>query len=179
MTDGPELQATRAEEWRVIAFAPDYAVSSLGRVKRIKADSLGRGKGKMLKLPVGDAGYPCCSIHVDRKQHHRRVYRLVADAFLGPKPTPKHEVRHLDGDHLNTRADNLAWGTSAENKADCLRHGTRSWGERRPMAKLTEQAVIEIRRSKEMQKSLAARYGVTQGLVSAVKLGKVWKHVAA
>src|SRR4051812_7611487 len=102
------------EEWRIIAEAPDYAVSSLGRVKRINADALGRGCGKMLRTPLGDAGYPVCSLHVNKKQLDRRIYQLVCRAFHGLKPSPRHEVRHLDGNKLNSAFDNLAWGTSKE-----------------------------------------------------------------
>lgn len=168
------------EEWRTVAFAPDYAVSSTGRVKRVVADRLGRGEGRILRTPVGDAGYPCCSIHVNGKQHHRRVYRLVAEAFLGPKPTPRHEVRHLDGDPLNTRADNLAWGTSSQNKADCLRHGTRRQrGEGHTRAKLTDEQVRCIRSSAEHYRALAERYDVSPNHIHRLRGGRAWKHVSA
>lgn len=54
----------------------------------------------------------------------RYVHDLVAQAFLGDRPSPGHEVRHLDGDPLNNSVDNLAWGTRAENMRDAVRHGT-------------------------------------------------------
>lgn len=51
------------------------------------------------------------------------VHHLVAEAFLGPRPEG-HQVRHLDGDPDNNRADNLAYGTRSENTRDMVRHGT-------------------------------------------------------
>src|SRR5438105_702836 len=67
------------------------------------------------------------------------VHVLVCEEFHGPKPTPLHEVRHLDGNPGNNSAANLCWGTKAENEADKLRHGTGP-------SRLTEEQVREIRR---------------------------------
>jgi len=46
-----------------------------------------------------------------------------------------------------------------------------------PATKLTEQAVRQIRASKEELKVLAARYGVSISRVSHVKNYLAWKHV--
>ena len=165
------------ENWRLIAEAPDYAVSSLGRVRRIRPDRLGRGLGKILRTPLGDKGYPVCSLHVGGKQLHRCVYRLVCTAFNGPKPTPKHEVRHLDGNPLNNHADNLKWGTSAENKADCLRHGTRHQGERHNFAKLTADQVKAIRASTGYFRDVAAQFGISPNYVHRLRRADTWKHI--
>lgn len=54
------------------------------------------------------------------------LHGLVMDVFGPPKPSAKHIIRHLDGDKLNNRIENLAWGTHRENKADAIRHGTAS-----------------------------------------------------
>ena len=170
-----ETNTPATEAWRVIAEAPDYAVSDRGRVKRIRPDRLGRGEGKLLRTPLGDAGYPVCSIHVDGKQHHRRVYRLVADAFLEPRPSPKHEVRHLDGDKLNTSDSNLAWGTSAQNKADSLKHGAIPHGERHYAAKLTADEVALIRASTEHYRSVAEAYGVSPHHVHRIRRSEQWR----
>jgi len=164
------------EKWRVIAEAPDYAVSDLGRVQRIRADRLGRGKGNILKTPLGDGGYPCCSLHVRGKQLHRRIYKLVCTAFHGPKPSPRHEVRHLDGDKLNTTEANLAWGTSAENKADSIRLLAHQHGERHYAAKLTTAEVAHIRASTEHYKSIAKVYGVSPHHIHRIRREEQRRH---
>lgn len=53
-------------------------------------------------------------------------------------------------------------------------------GEDRPTAKLTEQAVRDIRQSYRAgftQASLAAHHEVSQMLISLVVRRKIWKHV--
>ncbi len=53
-------------------------------------------------------------------------------------------------------------------------------GERSPCAKLTEQKVREIRAkyaSGEMQKTLAAEYGVSKGAILSVVHRKTWTHL--
>ena len=54
-------------------------------------------------------------------------------------------------------------------------------GERVGTSKLTESDVIEIRnsRGKETQVSLAARFGVSQSLISAIQTNQWWKHVSS
>jgi DNA-binding XRE family transcriptional regulator len=111
------------------------------------------------------------------------VHSLILLAFVGPKPTPAHECRHLNGDAQDNRASNLLWGTSAENAADCTRHGTAAWlrrGVDSNSARLTEQDVriIERRaRCGETQASIASDYGVTQRHVSNIKNHRTWRHL--
>lgn len=51
------------------------------------------------------------------------VHALVCSAFHGPKSDPKLQVRHLNGDRLDNRPENLRWGTCSENMHDRVRHG--------------------------------------------------------
>lgn len=50
-------------------------------------------------------------------------------------------------------------------------------GEQHHRAKLTDEIVREIRASRETSVALAERYGVTREAVSAVRIGRTWKHV--
>ena len=52
-------------------------------------------------------------------------------------------------------------------------------GEAHYLAKLTDAAVIFIRRSGESCTSLAKRFGVCKATISAAKTGRKWKHVEA
>lgn len=45
-------------------------------------------------------------------------------------------------------------------------------------AKLTEESVLAIRAAKGLQREVAAQFGVSQKLISNIKRGVAWKHVA-
>jgi hypothetical protein len=66
-------------------------------------------------------------------------------------------------------------GTHAANHADRSSKG-RSIG-MMPHAKLNRRSVLEIRASKESQRKLAARYGVSNQLVGMVRNRQRWSHV--
>ena len=78
-----------------------------------------RTKGGILKQRVNKRGY--LSLVLGRETCE--VHRLIALTFLGPRPEGQ-EVRHVDGDTLNCRASNLAYGTRSENGRDKRSHGT-------------------------------------------------------
>jgi hypothetical protein len=114
------------EEWRSVPeFEGRYEVSSEGRVRSLpRRDRLGRPVGGLiLRLKDRGNGYRFITLNHDGSKTHRDVHALVALAFLGPRPDDR-EVRHLDGDPLNCRATNLAYGTRSENMLDKVRHGT-------------------------------------------------------
>lgn len=111
----------------------------------------------------------------------RSVHVAVCETFHGPRPTPAHVVRHLNGDSLDNRASNLAWGTHSENIADMMRHGTcrPARGETHCRAKLTQVEVDEIRgllTSEPLltQGMIAELYGVDRSRVSRIQNGKGW-----
>lgn len=108
------------------------------------------------------------------------VARLVAKAFIGPPPFEGAEVRHLNGNSLDDRAENLAWGTHSENMADSVRHETSNRGERHGKAKLTEKQVRAIRAAHKdgvTMYRLAKQYGVSHWTIKHLLLGETWGHV--
>lgn len=109
-----------------------YEVTYEGRVL-----SFTRWRGadmRELAQELNDDGYPCVRVVVNGRRRRVAVNKLVCAAFHGPQPAPGYEVRHLDGNKLNARADNLAWGTRKDNAADRERHGRTSRGERHSAA---------------------------------------------
>lgn len=73
-------------------------------------------------------GYMRVRLTIGGKRVARLVHKLMADKYLPPRPSPAHEIRHLDGDRTNNRADNLQWGTRKDNADDRERHGRTSRG---------------------------------------------------
>ena len=68
----------------------------------------------------------------------------------------------------------LRWGTQQANMLDSVNDGTRSRGEEQHAAKLTEQAVREIRSSKARQIDLAAKFGVAPETIRRVRKREAW-----
>jgi len=109
------------EEWRpVFGYEATYEVSNLGRIRSRRRQGT---KGGLIKIYPGSRGYACCSLRQYDVERSHDVHRFVALAFLGPKP-PGREVRHLNGDRMDPRAANLAYGTRSENGLDKRHHGT-------------------------------------------------------
>jgi hypothetical protein len=48
----------------------------------------------------------------------KKVHHLVLETFVGPKPSSKSIVRHLNDDPLDNRLVNLKWGNQKENSDD-------------------------------------------------------------
>jgi len=67
----------------------------------------------------------------DATRRRLGIHVIVCMSFHGPKPTPKHEVRHLDGSRDNNIPSNLCWGTRKENSDDRYIHGTVPYGPRK------------------------------------------------
>lgn len=108
---------------------PGYEITRDGRVFSISHDWRGYGRREMAATP-NSHGYPSVRLTIDGKRRRSPVHRLVAQTFLGPRPSSAHEVRHLDGDRTNNAVENLAWGTRQQNAADRERHGRTSRGQR-------------------------------------------------
>ena len=152
-------------EWRTITDFPDYEISEMGNVRRITNCHAAK-VGRPLK-PYSIQGYPAVRLCRDGRTGVRKLHRLVAKAFIGPAPTPAHQVAHNDGNPANSSAANLRWATAKENHADKRAHGTDNKGSRNGRAKLTAEIVANIRRRYKRRHpqdgaaAMAREYGVT------------------
>lgn len=163
----------KEEEWRPITLAPNYAVSDLGRVKRLTPGP--KTEPGRIKQPVMNSrGYLCVTLLADGKQSFRQLHRLVCIAFHGEPPTPKHECAHGDGDKANCRSDNLRWATSTENAADKKAHGSRvSTGPR-----LSKDQVNIIRFDERRHALIAADFDISVKHVGRIKSGRCHPFIA-
>lgn len=166
-------------EWRTISEFDNYQVSEDGQVRRARQTRGSKAAGETIGA-WNTMGYPSYHLCQNGVRRTIRAYKLVAQAFLGPAPTPEHEVAHNDGDRKNSHWRNLRWATRKENHADKRRHGTHRAGEATHVAKLTEAEVLDIRRryaDGEGQKEIGALYGINQPQVSRIVNRKRWAHI--
>jgi hypothetical protein len=106
------------ENWLPVpGYEGHYEVSDLGRVRSLKP-----GRQRVLESQ-SDRGYRRVALSLNAAEWRPRVHQLVALAFLGPAPEGL-EVCHRDGVRDNNVPSNLKYGTSAENRADAIAHGT-------------------------------------------------------
>ena len=115
------------------AHTPGYRVTEDGRVFSVGHNWRGYGEREM-RQNLNAHGYPSVRLTSNGRRKRIAVHRLVAAAFLSERPSPQHEIRHLDGDKTNNHASNLAWGTRADNAADREAHGRTSRGPRHSAA---------------------------------------------
>lgn len=134
------------EEWRKVAWSKDYEVSSLGRVRSWKP--YGRSKDKPLKPYIKSQwflnGYPAVILTNGKNRKSCMVHTLVAEAFLGKRPTG-YVIAHKDDNRLNNKLDNLRYATRSENIKDALRNNKMKVGEKHPKAKLSSLQVAEVK----------------------------------
>ena len=108
------------EVWKDITDFPNYQVSNLGNVRNKKR--LNILKPRIVKK---DYGYISYEVYISKdggKQFHKKIHRLVAEAFI-PNPDNRTEIDHKDRDPSNNHVDNLRWATRSEN---CLNTKVRS-----------------------------------------------------
>ena len=92
------------EEWKpVVGYEGLYEVCQSGKVRNQKTQRV---------LKERDShGYKRVVLYHGSKASAKafQIHRLVAEAFLGPKPFPGAEVNHKDEDRANNVVANLEW----------------------------------------------------------------------
>lgn len=111
------------------------------------------------------------------------AHRVAYEHFVGPIPEGM-LVLHKCDVPLCVNPDHLFLGTYRDNTMDMIRKGRFEHvmdechrGEKSSFAKITAQQVISIRADRRLQKVIAEEHGITQTMVSRIKLRKAWKHL--
>lgn len=94
------------------------------------------------------------------------------------RPSEKHGIMHSCDNPICVNPEHLSWGTDAENHADKVMKGRQNKGERHPLAKLSMEDVVEIKRlhSEGMtQRKLSEIYDISNQQISRIINNKRWR----
>ena len=106
------------ETWKFIKGFENYQVSNLGNVRSIdrivkgKNNTIRRIKGKT-KAQFMHKGYLNVELYKGNKRTHKKVHRLVLEAFSDK--TSALDVNHIDGNKTNNNINNLEYCTRKDN----------------------------------------------------------------
>lgn len=166
----PDAGDASGERWLpVVGWEGWYAVSSLGNLRRVRA---GTGTRAGLLHPSRHVnGARCASLSRGGRVRLVLVHRLVAAAFLGPRPA-HHRLDWRNGDRADNRVDNLHYRPKRNAPAPPRPR-------RGPHRALTDRQVREIRRllATTGGSDLARRYAVSPATISRVKGGTIYRDV--
>lgn len=110
------------------------------------------------------------------RQHHTRGHRFAYELAHGPIPKGRLVMHSCDTPRCVNPA-HLSLGTALDNNGDAAAKGRSCGGERNAWAKLTVDAVIDIRASSDHPRALAARYGVREETVVKAQRGITWRRL--
>ena len=144
-----------AEEWRHV-MDPKSGCPVPGRM----VSSLGRLESRTAKIFTGyrrEDGYCQTTLRTNSQAQTVLIHQLVARAFLGPPPSPRHtQVNHKDGNRSNNSAGNLEYVTPAQNILHSYRTSpTRTWTHVKPVESRLYGSNNQWRRHRSI--TLAAR----------------------
>lgn len=113
-----------------------------------------------------------CASHQDRVYAHHYSYRT----FVGPLVKGL-EVCHECDVKSCVNPEHLILGTRQKNARDAVNRGLYHAGTRHRLARLTPDQIVEIRNAPGIQREIAERFGISQAMVSLIKLRKNWRTV--
>lgn len=166
-------------EYRDVPGFPGYQIGSDGTLWKTNKGERKQLQGSVEHTPY-NVKYRAFFLYRSGKQATIRAHKLVAMAFFGECPKG-HEIRHIDGDGLNNRLTNLAYGTRSENMRDRDTHGTMIRGEKHCFSKVSDLQVEEIRRlhaAGMSNQSLAQMFGISKSHVAAI-INRIWRRKPA
>jgi len=142
---------------------------------------------RMDRVTIKETGRNACWIwaaDLDRKGYGvlkiarkwRSAHRLAWELTYGPIPKELSVLHRCDRRNC-VRPSHLFLGTQFDNLRDASRKGRIAWGERHGHATLTRDIVLAIRHTKELQRIVAQRFGISQSTVSEIRNRKAWRHL--
>lgn len=108
------------------------------------------------------------------------AHRVAWEIANGREPTASEHVRHLCDVRLCVNPRHLMIGTREENMREMVVRDRSVRGERNGMQRIPPGIIHEVRRlaaNGEMQKDIAAEFGISRPYVSEIVRRKRWTHI--
>lgn len=173
------------EVWLPIeGWGHKYEISNLARIRSILRYA-NSGKEMILDKPyifkqfISSTGYLNIQMRDKGKRNKRlKIHRAVASAFnKNPNPKLLKIVNHLDWNKLNNLPHNLQWSTKKEDVNHAFDNGLIGRGEKSYEATITNKTALEIFKDPLRNRDIQKKYGVSAGLITAIKTGKTWSSI--
>jgi len=169
----------QCETWDELeGFEGIYKISTAGRLMHFYKNK----RWKVVAPFKERTGYSVARIWLgDGKRKGVRVHRLVAKTFI-PNPNNYEEINHKNGVKTDNRVENLEWCDRKYN-AEYINvlNPDANRGENNPMAKYTNEQILEIYNlaweGKLTYQQIADRFGMVKQEVPMIKFGKLWTYV--
>ncbi len=114
---------TDNEIWKpILNFENRYKISNMGRVYSELSNRVLK-PGSVYSRGNIQNRYYIVGLTKNGKTRPYFVHRIVLDSFFGPRKE-KEQCRHLNGNSLDNRIENLKWGTNKENAKDRKKHNS-------------------------------------------------------
>jgi len=176
------------EIWKTIEYFSDYAVSNMGRIKRIKKSIGNNSKiGRILSQQKDKIGYLYIGLYKNGKYFKRLIHRLILETFKPVENMDKLEGNHKKGIKSDNRLSELEWNTKSENEKHAHNLGLKNLiGSKNNNSKLTEKEVIKIKKllnsedyksGKINQKYIASIFNIKSYIISQIKTKMSWSYI--
>lgn len=121
--------------WKRVPDFADYEVSEFGDVRK--------GLSPLTPERVQGSGRKRYTLSKNGRKFRFHAAKLVALAFIGPKPFEGAEVCHNDSFMHNNHYSNLRWDTHAANAADASLHAAKLRAHSRLPVKQSDRLAAE------------------------------------
>lgn len=151
------------EIWLPIKNFILYEVSNLGNIRNAKTKKTIKRKNNSF--------YPSVKMYANGKRHFKNVHRIVAEAFLGPRPHGL-VTCHKDCDKNNISVENLRYATQKENIHDTIKAGRLATGTKLPHCKIPNEDLPSIINKEFSIEYYSAKYKVQPRHIIRIQQGK-------
>ena len=148
-----DVMTTENEQWMSAIGFPEYEVSSLGNVRRIKKSCVSTPL-KQIKPWRMKNGYMLVALSSMGKKKYFLVHRLVFQSFNGS--CDGFDVCHNNGIRSDNRLENLRSDTRKGNMSDIYKHDTHIRGERCGTNKYKTEQIVAFKQDVKNGMSVAS-----------------------